>query len=180
MAPDRASSGPITHARVLKIALPIALSNATIPILGAVDTGVIGQLGQAAPIGAVGMGAVILASVYWIFGFLRMGTSGLVAQARGAGDAPEGGAILIRALMIAAAAGLAMIALQGGLVWAAFRIAPASAEVEGLARQYIAVRIYWLKKQLLRSNMPERILPASLVRNQKKSCSLRTRLRQLT
>ena len=142
MAPDGARSGPITHARVLKIALPIALSNATIPILGAVDTGVIGQLGQAAPLGAVGMGAVILASVYWIFGFLRMGTSGLVAQARGAGDAPEGGAILIRALMIAAAAGLAMIALQGGLVWAAFRIAPASAEVEGLARQYIAVRIW--------------------------------------
>ena len=54
----------ITHSRVLKIALPIVLSNATVPLLGAVDTGVIGQLGQAAPIGAVGMGAVILASFY--------------------------------------------------------------------------------------------------------------------
>ena len=54
------ATGPITHARVLKIALPIVLSNATVPILGAVDTGVVGQLGEAAPIGAVGMGAVIL------------------------------------------------------------------------------------------------------------------------
>jgi MATE family multidrug resistance protein len=135
MASDRGTPGPITHSRVLKVALPIALSNATIPLLGAADTGVVGQVGQAAPIGAVGLGEVILAPVYWMLGFLRMGTSGLVAQARGAGDAPDGGAILIRALMIAAAAGLAMIALQGGLVWAAFRIAPASAEVEGLARQ---------------------------------------------
>jgi multidrug resistance protein, MATE family len=132
----------ITNRRVLKIALPIVLSNATIPILGAVDTGVVGQMGMAAPIGAVGVGAIILASVYWIFGFLRMGTSGLVAQAHGAGDAPETGAILMRALMIGAAAGLAFIALQGPLVAGAFRIAPASDEVEGLARSYLAIRIW--------------------------------------
>jgi multidrug resistance protein, MATE family len=132
----------ITHARVWRIAGPIVLSNATIPILGAVDTGVVGQMGQAAPIGAVGMGAIILASVYWIFGFLRMGTSGLAAQAHGAGDAPERGAILLRGLAIGLAAGLVLIALQGPLVWAAFRIAPASEEVEGLARQYLAIRIW--------------------------------------
>lgn len=132
----------ITHARVLKIALPIVLSNATIPILGAVDTAVVGQMGQAAPIGAVGMGAVILASVYWIFGFLRMGTSGLVAQAHGAGNRTETGAVLLRALMIAGAAGLALIALQAVLVSVAFRLAPASGEVEALARDYIAIRIW--------------------------------------
>ena len=108
-AASSAVSEPISHRRVLKIALPIVLSNATVPLLGAVDTGVIGQLGQAAPIAAVGMGAVILASFYWIFGFLRMGTSGLAAQARGAGDNAEAGAILIRGLMIALAAGLAFI-----------------------------------------------------------------------
>ncbi|MCB1371860.1 MAG: MATE family efflux transporter, partial [Rhodobacteraceae bacterium] len=67
----------ITHRRVLDIALPIVISNATIPILGAVDTAVVGQLGAAAPIGAVGIGAVILSSVYWIFSFLRMGTTGM-------------------------------------------------------------------------------------------------------
>ncbi len=138
MAADTA----VSNRRVLRIALPIVLSNATIPILGAVDTGVVGQMGQAAPIGAVGMGAVILASVYWIFGFLRMGTSGLVAQAHGADDRAESGAVLLRALMIAAAAGVGFIALQGALVWGAFRIAPASPEVEALARDYIAIRIW--------------------------------------
>ena len=96
----------ITHRRVLRIALPIVLSNATIPILGAVDTAVVGQLGQAAPIGAVGIGAVILTTIYWVFGFLRMGTTGLVAQARGAGEVAETGALLMRGLMIAFAAGL--------------------------------------------------------------------------
>ena len=70
----------ITNRRVLKIALPIVLSNVTIPILGALDTGVVGQLGEAAPIGAVGIGAVVLSAIYWIFGFLRMGTTGLAAQ----------------------------------------------------------------------------------------------------
>ena len=74
----------ITHARVLRIALPIVISNATIPLLGAVDTAVIGQIGQAAPLAAVGLGAMILATFYWIFGFLRMSTSGLAAQAMGA------------------------------------------------------------------------------------------------
>ena len=133
---------PITHRRVLRIAAPIVLSNATVPLLGAVDTGVVGQLGQAAPIGAVGLGAVILASVYWVFGFLRMGTTGLAAQAHGAGDAAERGAVLISALAIAAAAGLAIVAAQALLFGAALRLAPGSAEVESLARDYLAIRVW--------------------------------------
>ena len=141
-APERPPERAITNRRVLAIALPIVLSNATIPILGAVDTGVVGQLGQAAPIGAVGIGAVILASIYWIFGFLRMGTSGLVAQAHGAGDGVEAGAHLARGLGIGLAAGLALIALHVPIFSGAFRLAPASAEVEGLARQYLAIRIW--------------------------------------
>ena len=132
----------LTHRRVLAIALPIVLSNATVPLLGLVDTGVVGQLGEAAPIGAVGIGAIVLASVYWIFGFLRMGTSGLVAQSHGAGDQPEVGAHLLRALVIAGLAGLALVILQLPLAWAAFRLAPASAEVEALARDYLAIRIW--------------------------------------
>ena len=82
----RKAMGEITSRRVLAIALPIVLSNATIPLLGMVDTGVVGQLGRAEPIGAVAIGAVILTSLYWVFSFLRMGTSGLVAQAHGAAD----------------------------------------------------------------------------------------------
>jgi len=133
---------PITHRRVLTIALPIVLSNATVPILGAVDTAVVGQMGLAAPIGAVGIGAIILTALYWIFGFLRMGTVGLTAQAIGAGDKGEVAALLSRALMIGLAAGVALIALQVWIFAAAFAVSPASAEVEGLARQYMAIRIW--------------------------------------
>ncbi|MGI3212297.1 MATE family efflux transporter [Roseovarius tibetensis] len=132
----------VTHARVLKIALPIVISNATVPILGAVDTGVVGQLGQAAPIGAVGIGAVILTGIYWIFGFLRMGTTGLTSQAHGAGQTGEVAALLTRALMIGLAGGIAVIALQVPIFWAAFKVAPASAEVEGLAGEYLAIRVW--------------------------------------
>jgi MATE family multidrug resistance protein len=132
----------ITHARVAKIALPVVVSNATVPLLGAVDTAVIGQLGQAAPLGAVGLGAVVLATLYWAFGFLRMSTSGLAAQAMGSGDRPEGSAVLLRALLVAVAAGLVLIAAQGLLFHAAFALAPASAEVEGLAQTYLSIRIW--------------------------------------
>ena len=90
----------LTHRRVLRIAGPIVLSNATVPLPGAVDTAVIGQLGGAAPLGAVGIGAVILATLYWAFGFLRMSTSGLAAQAEGAGDKAERSAVLLRAVMV--------------------------------------------------------------------------------
>jgi len=141
-SPDAVARDPVTHARVLKIALPIVLSNATVPLLGAVDTGVVGQMGQAAPIGAVGIGAIILASLYWVFGFLRMGTTGLAAQARGAGDRAEQAAILSRALLIAGAAGALFIVAQTGLFAGAFLVAPASDEVESLARQYLAIRIW--------------------------------------
>lgn len=132
----------ITHARVARIAVPVVLSNATVPLLGAVDTAVIGQLGQAAPLGAVGMGAVVLATLYWAFGFLRMSTSGLAAQAEGAGDMTERSAVLLRALVVALLAGAALILLQAPLFAAAFAIAPASAEVERLAKTYLAIRIW--------------------------------------
>ncbi len=141
-APVPAADPPLTHRRIWRIAGPIVLSNATVPLLGAVDTGVVGQMGAAAPIGAVGLGAVILATLYWVFGFLRMGTTGLAAQAHGAGDAIEGAAILWRALVVAGLAGLALIVLRPLLFAAALQIAPASAGVEDLARDYLAIRIW--------------------------------------
>jgi len=136
------SAEPITNRRILKIAVPIVLSNATVPILGAVDTGVVGQLGEAAPIGAIGLGAVIISMFYWIYSFLRMGTTGLVAQARGAGEVAETGALLMRGLMIGGAGGLLFILLQWPLFLAAFAVAPASAEVEELTRTYLSVRVW--------------------------------------
>ncbi|MCY4334092.1 MAG: MATE family efflux transporter [Litoreibacter sp.] len=138
----QAEPQPITHRRVFKIAGPIVLSNATVPILGAVDVGVVGQMGEAAPIGAVAMGAIILSTIYWIFGFLRMGTVGMVGQAEGAGDRAEVSALLTRALMIAGAGGLLLIMLQPLIFLAAFQLSPASPEVEELARDYLAIRIW--------------------------------------
>ncbi len=132
----------LTHGRILRIAGPIVLSNATVPLLGAVDTAVIGQLGDAASLGAVGIGAVILATLYWAFGFLRMSTSGLAAQAQGAGDMAERSAVLLRALIVGAVAGFALVVAQVALFAGAFWIAPASPQVEGLAGQYLAIRIW--------------------------------------
>ena len=132
----------ITHRRVLTIAIPIVISNATVPILGAVDTGVIGQMGVAAPIGAVGIGAIILGALYWIFGFLRMGTVGLTSQAFGAGDHREVNALFFRATGIGLIAGLAFVLFQVPLFLGAFWVSPASAEVEDLARQYMSIRIW--------------------------------------
>jgi MATE family multidrug resistance protein len=133
---------PLTHRRVLTVALPVVLSNATVPILGAVDTGVVGQMGLAAPIGAVGSGAIALTAIYWIFGFLRMGTAGFTAQAHGAGRKGEVSALLSRAMIIGLCAGFMIVALQFPLMWLALQTAPASAEVETMARSYMGIRIY--------------------------------------
>ncbi|MDJ0637395.1 MAG: MATE family efflux transporter [Paracoccaceae bacterium] len=132
----------ITQKRVLGIAVPIVLSNATVPLLGLVDTGVVGQLGDPVPIGAVGIGAIILSAIYWLFGFLRMGTTGLTSQALGAEDQGEADALLTRALMIGFGGGLALVLLQWAIIPAAFWISPASPEVEALARDYMAIRIW--------------------------------------
>lgn len=132
----------VSHRRVLRIALPIVLANATVPLLGVVDTAVVGQLGSAVPIGAVGIGAVILTSIYWIFGFLRMGTTGLAAQAEGAGDRAEVAALLSRALLLGLGGGLALIVLQPPLFALALQLSPASPEVEALALRYLRIRIW--------------------------------------
>ena len=132
----------ITHRRVLTIAIPIVISNVSMPILGAVDTGVIGQLGVAAPIGAVGIGAIILGALYWIFGFLRMGTVGLASQAFGAGDTREVTALFFRTTGIGVLAGLGFILFQTPMFAGAFWVSPASAEVEALARDYMSIRVW--------------------------------------
>ncbi|MBX6323922.1 MAG: MATE family efflux transporter, partial [Rhodospirillaceae bacterium] len=98
--------------RVWRIAGPIILSNVSVPLLGAVDTAVIGHLADPAYLGGVAVGAMIFNFLYWGFGFLRMGTTGFVAQAAGAGDAAEVRAILGRALLVATALALALIAPQ--------------------------------------------------------------------
>ncbi|MEM1266604.1 MAG: MATE family efflux transporter [Pseudomonadota bacterium] len=138
---DTPSAAPITHRRVLRAALPMVISSMTVPLLGAVDTGVVGQIGSAAPIGAVALGGVVLTGIYWIFGFLRLGTAGLAAQAHGAGDADESALILTRALLIAAAGGLILVVAQSPLIWAVLAMARGSDGVEALTEVYLALRI---------------------------------------
>jgi len=107
--PDR-----LGHGAVLAIAIPIILANVTTPLIGLVDTAVLGQLGDPHYIGGIAIGAMIFNLLYWTFGFLRMGTTGLTAQAEGGGDGSEIGATLIRALLIAVAAGVAAQLVVGG------------------------------------------------------------------
>ena len=132
----------ITHKRILTISVPIILSNITIPLLGLVDTAVIGQLGQIVPIGAVGIGSIIISAIYWIFGFLRMGTTGLTAQAVGKRDHGEIIALFSRALLVGIIGGFILILFKDFIFWSAFKISPASSEVESLAYKYMKIRIY--------------------------------------
>jgi len=136
------SSNKLTHKRVLGVAIPIVLANATIPILGAVDTGVVGQMGLAVPIGAVGIGAIIISAIYWMFGFLRMGTTGLTAQAIGSNNQSETSALLVRGIIIGLVAGLILILIQIPLFSGALGLAPASQEVEALANEYLNIRVF--------------------------------------
>ncbi len=132
----------LTHTAVLAVAVPIIISNLSSPLLGLVDTGVVGQLGDPKYIGAVAVGALIFNFVYWAFGFLRMGTTGLTAQAYGAGNGVEVKAGLGRALLVALVAGVLIVALQSAIEWLAFNLIEASPEVETGARRYFSIRIW--------------------------------------
>ncbi|MEM8689559.1 MAG: MATE family efflux transporter [Pseudomonadota bacterium] len=129
------------HRTVLAIALPIMAANVSEPLIGLVDTWVIGRLPQAYFIGAVALGAMIFSLVFWAFGFLRMGTGGLSAQAHGAKDTAEVRAVLVRALMIGVAIGLALIALSPLIEYVSFALLQGSDEVESHARTYFQIRI---------------------------------------
>lgn len=132
----------VTHARVLAVALPMTLANVSTPLVGFVNAAAIGQLGRADLLGAVGLAAVLFDVVFWPFAFLRMGTTGLTAQAVGARDRPEEAAALLRALLLAAVAGLVVVALQAPLADLMFRLFSPSAAVEEAARRYYAIRVW--------------------------------------
>lgn len=118
------------------------ISNMSTPLIGLVDTAVVGQIPDAAYIGAAAIGALIFTFVFWGFGFLRMGTTGLTAQAHGGGDVAGAAAVLGRSLLVALVAGTALIVLQWPIRESAFAAIHASARVEGLARGYFDIRIW--------------------------------------
>src|SRR5262245_34550175 len=132
----------VTHARVFGIAAPTMVANLTTPLLGIVGTAVIGRLGEAHLLGAVAMSALVFDLIFWVFGFLRMGTVALTAQALGAGDAREQRAVFVRALAVAAVIGLTLIALQRPLADVIFFAMGGSEAVTAAAKAYFFVRIW--------------------------------------
>lgn len=127
---------------ILRLAVPNILSNISIPLLGMVDTALMGRLESEIYIGAVALGSVLFNFIYWGFGFLRMGTTGFTAQAYGKNDHKECSAILGRGLLVALSSSIALIALQAAIAWAGFSLIQGDAAVESLARQYFNIRIY--------------------------------------
>ncbi len=138
----RKSALRVGHRDVLVIALPITLSNATVPLIGFIDTAVIGQLGAAHLMGGVAIGAVIFNMLYWTFSFLRMGTTGLTAQALGAGQGREIAGHLLRALVLAVGIGAGLVVAQGMVKGLAFWLTGGSEKVLAAASTYYDIRIW--------------------------------------
>lgn len=118
------------------------LANITTPLLGVVATTVIGRLGDAAILGGVAMAALVFDCIFWLFGFLRSGTVALTAQAFGARESGEQRAVLVRALMTAAAIGIAFIVLRTPVASLAFDLMGGSADVTEAARHYFLLRTW--------------------------------------
>jgi len=130
----------VTHRGVLAIAVPMTLAYLSTPVVGVVNLGVIGQIGDPALVGGVSIGALVFDFVFATFNFLRAGTTGLVAQAVGAGDRREASAWLGRALILAALIGLAVVLLRGPIAALALGLIGGSEAVQAATREYWHVR----------------------------------------
>ena len=129
---------------ILKLAIPSILANITVPLVGMVDIAVAGHLdtNAATMIGGIAIGSMLFDLLYWNFGFLRVGTGGLAAQAYGRGDRKECAGIFVRSIGIALACALALIAIQWFFVKAAFLVVDCTPEVQVLASRYFFIRIW--------------------------------------
>lgn len=128
--------------RVLQLAIPNIISNISVPLLGAVDTAVIGHLEHVYYLGAIAVGSIIFDFIFWGFGFLRMGTTGLVAQAYGAGNIQRTKVILVRVLLVAFSGALLILLLQYPLIEFSLWVFDATPEVEQYTRIYYNIRIF--------------------------------------
>lgn len=126
---------------ILRLAIPSILANLTIPLVGIVDTAIVGHISDAAAIGGIAIGTMLFDLLYWNFGFLRIGTSGLTAQAYGAEQRDECIRLFDRSITLAALATVFVWAIQWLFVTAVLAVVPCSAEVAGVAREYFFVRI---------------------------------------
>ena len=127
--------------RILHLAIPSIVSNITVPLLGLVDVTIVGHLGATAYIGAIAVGGLLFNILYWNFGFLRMGTSGLTSQAYGRKDKDAEIRVLVQAVSVGLFSALAMLILQYPIERLAFRLLDTSAEVEQYAVTYFRICI---------------------------------------
>lgn len=141
-------SAPLTRRAVFAQSWPIMLANALAPLVGLVDTFVIGRFASTTALAGIGLGAVIYGIAYWGFGFLRMSTAGLAAQSDGANDEGALQAHLARAVPLGLCIGALIFALQTVLLAGAFKIYTASGTIEGAAATYIAARLWGLPATL--------------------------------
>lgn len=128
--------------RILKIALPSIVSNITVPLLSLVDMTVAGHLGDAVYIGAVAVGSMVFNVIYWVFGFLRMGTSGMTAQALGRRDLPEVATTLARSITVALVVSILIMALQTPLCNAALWLVGASGDINAEVWRYYRICVW--------------------------------------
>ena len=126
----------IRDRQILQIALPSIVSNITVPLLGMIDVAIVGHMGSPVFIGAVAVGSMIFSLIYWLFGFLRMGSSGLTSQALGRRDMVEVTRLLVRSLAIAFGIALLLIAFQIPMKWLMFWFIGPTSDVVPFASSY--------------------------------------------
>jgi len=127
---------------VLRLAIPNIISNLSVPLLGAVDTALVGHLDEVYYLGAIALGGMIFNFIFWGFGFLRMGTTGITAQAFGEHDKTESVMTLVRALLVAGIFSALILLLQTFIADLSFWLVEATEEVEDYTRIYFDIRIY--------------------------------------
>ncbi|WP_191621203.1 MATE family efflux transporter [Marinihelvus fidelis] len=149
-------SGPATwlrdrdgHRRVLAIAFPAILANSSAPLVGLVDTWAVGHLPGAVHLAAVGLGGVIFNYILWAFGFLRMGTTGMVAQAHGRDDADAVARVLVRSAVLALLLGLALLVFQGPILALSLQVMAPPGDVAAITAEYFDIRIWAAPAALL-------------------------------
>lgn len=128
--------------KILQLAIPSIVSNITVPLLGLIDVAIVGHLGSAAYIGAIAVGGMLFNIIYWLFGFLRMGTSGMTSQAFGQRDLKEVTRVLLRAVGVGLFIALCLLLLQYPIRKIAFLLIDATPEVRELATVYFNICVW--------------------------------------
>jgi len=136
------ASALLTRRSIFAQAWPIMLGQTTVPLVGLVDTAIIGRTGDAAALAGVALGTTVINLVFWTFGFLRMGMTGMTAQAEGAGDAREAEAMLLRGLVAGVVLGAILFALQIVLIPLALDTLAGGGAMDDAARGYVSARFF--------------------------------------